>query len=90
MGNEENNQVENEVVNDMNNVTMDLPQKPLSVAKVEFVSDIIKLINQSRLPPFVLEYIFKDVYSEVKVAAQRQYEQEQAHYEQLMSAFKQQ
>lgn len=60
-------------------------QKPLPVAKQEFLENVVKLINGSNLPVFVIEYIINDIYSEVKSAAQKEYEQSKKYYESAIS-----
>lgn len=49
-------------------------QKPLSVARAEFIGALADLINGSGLPFFVLEPILKDVYVDIKSLANKQYE----------------
>lgn len=48
--------------------------KPMSVARAEFINSLMNLINNSELPLFVTESVLKDVYNEVRVVAQKQYE----------------
>lgn len=62
--------------------------KPITVIRAEFISNLTNLINESMLPFFIVEPILKDVYLEVKEGAQKQYEldvrkYEQAKYEQM-------
>ena len=59
--------------------------KPTTIVRAEFISNLADLINKSGLHPFIIEPILKDVYFEVKSAAQRQYEMDVARYEQLKS-----
>lgn len=56
--------------------------KPITIVRAEFISNLVNLINKSTLPPFVMEPILKEVYSEVKTLAQKQYEMDVAKYEQ--------
>lgn len=60
--------------------------KPITIARAEFISKLSDLINNSMLPFFVIESILKDVGSEVKYAAQKQYEYDKEHYESEMDA----
>ena len=55
---------------------------PITVARAEFISNLTKLINESSLPPFIIEPILKDMYVEIKDIAQKQYELDKAKYEQ--------
>lgn len=48
--------------------------KPMSVARAEFINSLTDLINNSMLPPFVIEPILKDMYNDIHMVAQRQYE----------------
>lgn len=66
----------------MNNV-----QKPLSVARADFISDMADLINGCGLPPFVIESVMKDMYAEVRAAANEQYEHEKKQYEQALAKY---
>lgn len=59
--------------------------KPITIVRAEFISNLADLINKSGLPPFIIEPILKDIYFEVKNAAQRQYEMDVARYEQQKS-----
>ena len=58
-------------------------QKPITIVRAEFISNLINLINTSKLPLFIIEPILKDVYFEVKDGAQKQYESDVARYNQL-------
>lgn len=57
--------------------------KPITIVRAEFISNLANLINTSTLHPFIIEPILKDVYFEVKNAAQKQYEMDVVKYEQL-------
>ena len=56
--------------------------KPITIVRAEFVSNLTKLINESSLPPFIIEPILKDMYVEIRNIAQKQYESDKARYEQ--------
>lgn len=49
-------------------------QKPITVVRAEFITEVTSLINNSGLPPFILEPIFKDMYMDIRRMAQKQYE----------------
>ena len=55
--------------------------KPLTVAREEFIESLVKLINGSNLPMFVVESILRDIAAETKAAAQKQYEIDKKTYE---------
>lgn len=48
--------------------------KPMSIARAEFISSLTDLINNSMLPPFVIEPILKDMYNDIHMIAKKQYE----------------
>ncbi len=55
--------------------------KPLTVAREEFIESLVKLINGANLPMFAVESILRDIAAETKVAAQKQYEMDKKTYE---------
>lgn len=56
-------------------------ERPLSVAREDFVNALVKLVNESGLPMFVVLDVMKAATEEVKEAAARQYEQDKLEYE---------
>lgn len=64
---------------------MDEIQKPITIARAEFVSDMTSLINNSGLPPFIIEPILKDMLYDVKLMTQRQLEQDTARYNEMIA-----
>lgn len=56
-------------------------ERPLSVAREDFVNALVELVNNSGLPMFVVLDVMKAATEEVKEAAARQYEQEKLEYE---------
>lgn len=56
-------------------------ERPLSVAREDFVNSLVELVNNSGLPMFVVLDVLKSATEEVKDAAARQYEQEKMEYE---------
>lgn len=54
--------------------------KPMSVARAEFINSLTDLINNSMLPPFIIEPILKDTYNDIHMVAQRQYEADVKRY----------
>ena len=58
--------------------------KPISLLKEDFINNLVDLCNNSGLPFFVLEYILKDTYLEVKGLAKKQYETDLLNYKQLI------
>ena len=56
-------------------------ERPLSVAREDFVNALVELVNNSGLPMFVVLDVLKGATEEVKEAASRQYEQEKLEYE---------
>lgn len=51
---------------------MEEVRKPVTIERVEFISSLLDLINNSRLPAFVIETILRDAYNDVHTLAQRQ------------------
>ena len=58
--------------------------KPMSVARQEFIEQLVDDVNNCQLPMFVIESILQDMLNMVKAAAQKQYEAERAQYEQQL------
>lgn len=54
--------------------------KPLTVARHEFVEALTSLINGCQLPPFVIEAVLKDVYTDIRIVAQKQLENDMKKY----------
>ena len=64
-------------------------QKPIVVARQDFITEIVELINkygQSGLPMFAILDILGDVQKEVQTAAQNQYKTALEQYEKESSA----
>lgn len=59
--------------------------KPLSMLKEDFINALTELINTSHLPPFVVEYVLRDVVNDVHIVAERQLERETASYNKQIS-----
>lgn len=59
-------------------------QKPITVARADFISDLTNLVNNSGLPSFILEPIFKDMFNDMKIMSQRQLESDRKQYEQVL------
>jgi len=59
-------------------------QKPITIVRADFISDLTNLVNKSGLPSFILEPIFKDMYNDMKVMSQRQLESDRKQYEQVL------
>ena len=60
-------------------------EKPITIIRAEFVDNMANLINNSMLPPFVIESILKDMYLETKAVAQKQYEYDKLQYESFIT-----
>lgn len=55
--------------------------KPASMIRMEFISALTDLINNSNLPLFIIEPILKDMYTDVRIASQKQTEEEIKQYQ---------
>lgn len=58
--------------------------KPISVARQEFITNLTDLINNSMLPAFIIEPIMKDMYNDVHILAQRQYDADLKKYQEML------
>lgn len=54
----------------MNNEQM----KPMTIVRYEFMQKLTDLINNSMLPPFVIEDALKDVQNKISILARQQLE----------------
>lgn len=63
--------------------------KPAILLKEDFTKKLIELCNNSGLPLFVVEYILKDVYMEVKAVVKKQYESDLAKYKSDLAKYEQ-
>lgn len=70
----------------MNNQEQIKPLKPTSVMRMEFITSMADLINNSGLPPFVMEPIVKDMLLEIQAATKKQYEYDKEQYEQAIAS----
>lgn len=55
--------------------------KPITVAREEFIEALVKLVNESGLPMFAVEDVLKNIAAETKMAAQQQYKADKKRYE---------
>lgn len=62
--------------------------KPMSVARQEFIEQLVDNVNNCGLPMFVIEPILKDLLIMVQTTAQQQYEVDRAQYEKQISGVK--
>ena len=54
--------------------------KPISIIRKEFIISLTTMINESNLPPFIIEPILKDAYNDVRFASQKQLELDKKRY----------
>ena len=71
----------NETIFKMNNEVL----KPLSIARAEFISSLTDLINNCKLPSFVIEAVLKDMYNDVRILSQRQLEMDMKKYNEQLN-----
>lgn len=62
--------------------------KPLTVARREFTENLVKLLNESKLPAFVTADILRQCVAELDNLAKQQYETEKAEYEKSLKESK--
>ena len=60
--------------------------KPLSVAHEDFKQELVRLINRSSLPPFIVEYVLQDYLNEIKTISKRQYQLDMSEYTKLLKS----
>ena len=60
-------------------------QKPITLLKQEFEEELIKYINDSSLPPFLIEYILRDIINKVHLASVQQLELDTKKYQEQIS-----
>lgn len=51
---------------------MESIQKPITVAREDFIAELTFMINESGLPPIILEPIFKDMLRDISAVLQKQ------------------
>ena len=61
-------------------------RKPLTVAREEFLSGLVKLINESHLPAFVIVGVMKDLLEEVRSGMNQEYEADKRAYEEALAS----
>lgn len=59
-------------------------QKPMSVARKEFMDKVVNLVNESGLPLFVVEPILKELHGVVQAESENQYQREKEAYEEAL------
>lgn len=64
-------------------------KKPLTMLQAEFTNNLLELINNSGLYPFMIMPILKDAYSEVATVAQQQLNADSVAYQQKLAESKQ-
>lgn len=59
--------------------------KPVTLMKEEFTNELVNIINSSALPMFLIEYILKDILSEVHIASAKQLQEDEKKYSQQLA-----
>ena len=54
--------------------------KPITVAYDDFINELLKLINNSHLPFFIIETVLKDFITEVHQGTQQQLQEDKMRY----------
>ena len=76
--------INNKIIDTEATEVKDVPQKPITVARQDFINDVVGLINGAGLPAFMLVEIFKDITAEMSRQANEQYENDKRAYEAAM------
>lgn len=58
--------------------------KPITMQIKELKTQIIKDINESELPAFIIETMFRDLYNEIRLLAIEQEKREEQEYEHFL------
>ena len=61
-----------------------MENKPITIIYEDFKNELKDLINNSGLPPFILEPILRDTYNKVKMAEQQQLENDRKNYQEFI------
>lgn len=56
-------------------------EKPIELSVRELKEDIVKIINDYKLPPFIIRPIIQEIYNSVVNMEQQNYEQAKENYE---------
>lgn len=64
---------------------MESIQKPITVAREDFIAELTFMINESGLPPIILEPIFKDMLRDISAVLQKQVAADRKNYEEAVS-----
>lgn len=59
-------------------------KKPITLEAEDFLFSISDLINNSKLPYFVIEYILNNCLKEIHAASKRQLEMDRSNYNELL------
>ncbi len=59
-------------------------RKPMSVARRELIEGLTSIINNAGVPPFVVEPILADLLSQVRDAAEKEYQEDYRAYNQKL------
>lgn len=59
--------------------------KPISVVHEETKQAVASILNESKLPPFIIQNILKDFLTEVTMLAKQQYEQDLKQYNESLT-----
>lgn len=60
-------------------------KKPITLEAEDFLFNISNLINNSRLPYFVIEYILNSCLKEVHIASKKQLEADRLQYNEMLN-----
>lgn len=63
------------------------PIKPITLVHEELITDLTNIINNSKLPAFIIEPVLKDLYLEIKAMSQRQLVRDKEMYNQSLQSY---
>lgn len=74
-------------MNEKNTKFEEEPIKPITLVHEELVADLTNIINNSKLPAFIIEPVLKDLYLEIKAMSQRQLARDKDMYNQSLQSY---
>lgn len=58
---------------------------PITIAKDEYIKELVNITNESGLPFFVVEYILRDFLTDLHDASQKQADADRKKYQDMLS-----
>lgn len=65
---------------------MDHMSKPLSIIRHDLIEDLVRVINNSNLPAFIIKPILQDLLKEIEKCELKEYEEDKANYDAYLAS----